>query len=296
MFKTILIALDGTPEAEAIVPLARALAHARYAELVLVRITDNYHPTAAENVAANQYLDEVVQRHGLGRLRVRTELRYGDVAEQLVAAAREANADLIALATHGRQGIARAWFGSVAERVLADSPVPLLVLRTDGQPAAQIKRLLVPLDNSPRSTAALNVARDIAIQTAAHLHLLEAVEPQANRTSEAEIAPLREAEMRAEVQARLDGIIAQLYARGIVTTGEATVGPIAETIARVAREKRSDLIVMGTHGFTGPRRALYGSIADEVMRTAGLPVLLIRQGTAVPAGAAQDAVEVVPKT
>ncbi|MFN8539600.1 MAG: universal stress protein [Thermomicrobiales bacterium] len=289
MFKTILIALDGTPEAEAIVPTARALAHARYAELVLVRITDNYHPTAAENVAANQYLDEVMQRHGLGRLRVRTELRYGDVAEQLVAAAREANADLIALATHGRQGIARAWFGSVTEHVLANSPVPLLVLRAEGEPTGQIKRLLVPLDNTPESSAALDVARDVAILTAAHLHLVQVVEPQPGWVNRAEIAPVWEEEMRVGVQAHLDAMIAQLYARGIVSTAEAAIGPVAETIGQLARERGSDLIVMGTHGFTGSRRAVYGSVADEVVRTSGVPVLLIRQGAAVAVGVPQGA-------
>jgi nucleotide-binding universal stress UspA family protein len=294
MFKTILIALDGTPEAEAVVPMARALARARYAELVLVRITADYHTTAAENVAAGQYLDEVIRRHDLGRLRVRTELRYGDVGGQLLAAAREANADLIALATHGRQGIARAWFGSVTEHVLAESPVPLLVVRGDGQSPARLQRLLVPLDNSPLSEAALDVARDLAALTAARLHLLEVVEWPPNWADQEEIASAWEEEQRAAVQARLDAAIAELYARGIVATGEAAIGTVAETIARVVCQQVADLIIMGTHGYTGPRRALYGSIADEVVRTAGRPVLLIRQGNAIPGGAVSRVAEVAP--
>jgi nucleotide-binding universal stress UspA family protein len=291
MFKTILIALDGTPEAEAVVPAARALALARYAELVLVRITANYHTTAGENLAAKQYLDEVIGRFDLGRLRVRTELRYGDVAEQLVATAREANADLIALATHGRQGFARAWFGSVTEGVLAESPVPLLVIRSDAQISERLRRVLVPLDNTPLSVAAVGVARDMAILTAARLHLLEVIESPPEWTSGAEIATPWEEEIRTGAQAHLDGIVAQLYARGVVATGEAAIGPIARTIGRVARESDVDLIIMGTHGFIGPRRALFGSIADEVVRTAGRPVILIRRGNAIPVGAAQHAVE-----
>jgi nucleotide-binding universal stress UspA family protein len=290
MFKTILIALDGTPEAETIVPVARALAQARYAELVLVRITANYHATGAENVAAGQYLDAVVDRCGLGRLRVRTELRYGDVAEQLVAAAREANADLIALATHGRQGVARAWFGSVTERVLAESPVPLLVLSANGQSASRLGQLLVPLDNSLESDAALATARDIAVLTGARLHLVQVVEPQPGWDNRPEVAPVWE-EVRAGVQAHLEGAIAQLYTRGLVATGEAAIGPIAETVARVAHKCGARLIVMGTHGYTGPRRALFGSIADEVVRTAGLPVLLIRQGINVAVGSEQHTTE-----
>lgn len=296
MFKTILIALDGTPEAEEIVPTARALAHARYAELVLVRVTPDYHTTAAENTTARQYLDDVIRRHNLGRLRVRTELRYGDVAEQLVAAAREANADLIAVATHGRHGLARAWFGSVTEGVLAASPVPVLALRAGGQSSARLRHLLVPFDNAPRSNAALTLARDFAALTAAHLHLLQVIEEQPDRASQAEIAPVWEEEMRVGVQARIDRIVAQLYARGIVTTGEAAIGPIAATIVRVAHERNSELIVMGTHGLTGPRRALLGSVADEVVRTAGLPVILVRDGATIPADAAHDTVGATPES
>lgn len=283
MFKKILVALDGTPEAASIVPVARALASARYAEVVLVRITADYHESSAENIAARQYLDGVVREYALDQLQVRTELRYGDVAEQLLAAARESEADLIAMATHGRHGLARAWFGSVAEHVLTESPVPVLVLRADAHPPAHLQAMLVPVDNSPGSAAALAVARDLAIMTSARLKLLQVVPPLPRWGRGEGIVPEWEEDTRAAAEAFLKQLAARLRAQGVAAEGEAAIGPVAETIGHVAREGEADLIVMSTHALIGPRRALLGSVADAVMRTAGIPVLLIRQHDDRPA-------------
>jgi nucleotide-binding universal stress UspA family protein len=284
MFKKIVVALDGTPSAEAILPMVRALARARYAEVVLVRVSINYHESAPENVAARQYLSEVVREHGFDAGRVTTVLRYGDIAEEVLAAAHEANADLIALATHGRQGLSRAWLGSVSEHVLSDSPVPVLLLRADAHAPVSVKKVLVPVDNSPGSAAALSVASDLSVMTNAHVTLLQVVAPLPRWGTGEGIAPDWEEEVRGAAQAFLTRLTERLYAHGVVASGQAAIGPIAETISRVAREGEVDLIVMGTHALTGPRRALLGSVADAVMRTASVPVLLIRQDDDQPTG------------
>ena len=280
MFKKILIPLDGSPEAAAILPTALAFARARYAELVLVRVTADYRDDAPANIAARQELADMVREYGLADLRVQTELRYGDVGEQIVEASRLAGADLIALATHGRHGFARAWYGSVAERVLATSPVPVLLLRSDGKASTKLRTVLVPVDNSPGSAAALAQARELAALTHAHLVLLEVIAPLHGWDDNPELAPEREDELRAGAQGFMDQLARRQREHGVAATGVAATGPVAETIGRVAREHDADLIVMGTHGLIGPRRALLGSVADAVVRTAGLPVLLIRQGTA----------------
>ena len=280
MFKKILIPLDGSPEAAAIVPVALAFARARYAELVLVRVTADEHDDAPANVAARRDLAEVVREYQLDDRRVRTELRCGDVGEQIVQAARQADADLIALATHGRHGFARAWYGSVAERVLATSPVPVLLLRSDGKASTKLRTVLVPVDNSPGSMAALAEARALAALTHARLLLLEVVAPLHRWDENPERSPEWEEELRAGAQGFVNQLAKRQREHGVAATGVAATGPVAETIGRVAREHDVDLIVMGTHGLVGPRRALLGSVADAVVRTAGLPVLLIRQGGA----------------
>ena len=95
MFTTILVALDGTPEGTSILPVARALASARRAELVLIRVSENIHPNVAENAVAAQFFADVVRDYDLAALNVRGELRYGDVVEQLLAAARAFHAKFI---------------------------------------------------------------------------------------------------------------------------------------------------------------------------------------------------------
>ncbi len=281
MFKKILIPLDGSPEAAAILPTALAFARARYAELVLVRVTTDYRDDALANIAARRELADVVREYGMADLRVQTELRYGDVGEQIIEACRLGGADLIALATHGRHGIARAWYGSVTEQVLATSPVPVLLLRADGTPSPTLRTVLVPVDNSPGSVAALAVAHELAVLTHARLVLLEVIAPLHGWDDSPELAPERDDELRAGAQGFVDQLAKRQREHGVAATGIAETGPVAETIRRVARERNVDLIVMGTHGLLGVRRALLGSVADAVVRTAGLPVLLIRQGTAV---------------
>jgi nucleotide-binding universal stress UspA family protein len=290
MFTTILVALDGTPEGTTVLPVARALARARQAELLLVRVTATVLESAPENAAASQYFADVVRDYDLAELNVRGELRHGDVVEQLLAAASEANADLIAMATHGRSGVARAWFGSVTERVLAESPVPVLVLRADSEVHTDLKTVLIPVESSPGSATALAMVRELAGATNVRAILLQVVAPLPRWGAGVEISPGWEEEARTGAQQFVERLAARLREQSIAAEGMAVIGPVPETIGRVAREQHTDLIVMSTHALTGPRRALLGSVADAVVRTAGLPVLLIRQGGGdTPASDAEQA-------
>ncbi len=274
MFEKILVALDGTPEAAAGLPLAATLAHGHTAALVLVQVCADYHEDAPTRLAARDYLADRAADLTARGLRVATDVRYGDVAEQLVAAAAQHGADLILLTTHGRHGLARAWYGSATEDVVAKSPVPVLVLRADEALPQRLQTLLVPLDDTPGSAAALTIARAAALAPAAALVLLRVVPP----------LPRWEETMRQGAATALDEIARDLGRQGIAARGQAAIGPVAATIIATADEVEADLIVMGTRALVGPRRALFGSVADAVVRTAARPVLLVRQReTAEPA-------------
>src|SRR5262245_38671290 len=119
MFNTILVALDGTPEAATSLPLAAMLARARAAALLLVQVCADAHEDSPVQHAARDYLGTFAAGLAADGLRVETEIRCGDVAGGIVAAARQHEADLILLTTHGRHGLARAWYGSVTENVVA---------------------------------------------------------------------------------------------------------------------------------------------------------------------------------
>jgi nucleotide-binding universal stress UspA family protein len=277
MFNKIVVALDGSPEAATSLPLAAMLARGRAASLLLVQVCEYYLPDSPAQTIANDYLTSFAAGLMADGLRVETEVRYGDVAEQIVAAARQHKADLVVLTTHGRHGLARAWYGSVTEDVVAKSPVPVLVLRADEAPPRQLHTLLVPLDETPGSAAALAIARAVAVVPGASLVLLRVVPPLPRWGEGWDVNPEWDAVMQRGAQGALDEIVRDLLQHGIPARGRAVIGPVAETIATQAEEVGADLIVMGTRALVGPRRALFGSVADAVVRTAARPVLLIRQ-------------------
>ena len=144
MYERMLVPLDGSVSAEAILPFAEQVAGPLDAEMVLFRVLEP--PSPIELVAsagvvspdtftlrdmeAKRYLSEIERRLSKKGLRVRTRVTFGSPAEEILTAAQSTSADLIAMATRGRSGIGRALFGSVAESVLRASPVPVLLIRT----------------------------------------------------------------------------------------------------------------------------------------------------------------------
>jgi nucleotide-binding universal stress UspA family protein len=143
MYKRVLVPLDGSALAESILPFVEQVAGPLDAEVVLLSVIEP--PSAGEVVASagvvspdawrvrevevKQYLAGVEQRLSAKGLRVQRRLQMGRAAHEILATATAAGADLIAMTTHGRSGIVRLLFGSVAEAVLRASPVPLLLFR-----------------------------------------------------------------------------------------------------------------------------------------------------------------------
>ena len=300
MAKTLLVGLDGSELAETSLPWATWLARARGFSLMLVRIFP-WPPApsssiaagylspemcerlvAAEQESATEYLNRVRQRLAGEGLDVETVVRGGEAAESLLDLADERGAYAIVLATHGRGGLRRLVLGSVAERLLHSATIPLMLVRADiaqSPPAPTFNRVLVPLDGSPLAERVLDVAEEIAADGAT-LELVRVEEPIVKMVDLgqgavplADEAATREAVAAAEeylgrVAQRLD------QARNSVTTG-VRVGDVAEEILAAGRDRAADLIVMATHGHTGPARWFLGSVADWVVRRSERPVLLV---------------------
>jgi nucleotide-binding universal stress UspA family protein len=142
VYKRVLVPLDGSPLAEAIVPFILDIAGPLDLEVVLVRVVQPVPPEVVEGsrhvvledvparmADASDYLTHVSARLDSRGIRVRTLTRRGDPASEIVEAAREAGADLIAMTTHGRSGFGRLLFGSVAEAVLRHAEVPVFLMR-----------------------------------------------------------------------------------------------------------------------------------------------------------------------
>ena len=136
-FGRILVPLDGSPAAEGILPEVQALAAPFRAAFMLVRVIER--PTypmldvtafqAREVEEAVRYLDQVKASLEAAGFRAQTEVLFGDPATAVLNQAAKAGADVIAMATHGRSGLDRWLLGSVAEKVLAGSEVPVLLYR-----------------------------------------------------------------------------------------------------------------------------------------------------------------------
>jgi nucleotide-binding universal stress UspA family protein len=147
MYKRALIPLDGSPVAESIVPFILEIAGPLDMQVTLVRVIVPSPPVAIEGAVAiddveklrdeaETYLAAAASELRAKGLRVTTTVRRGEPVDEILTAAREADADLIAMTTHGRSGLSRLVFGSIAAAVLARAEVPVFMMR---QTAAQVR-------------------------------------------------------------------------------------------------------------------------------------------------------------
>jgi nucleotide-binding universal stress UspA family protein len=281
-FRTILVPLDGSPHAELALAEASRLARAASALLALVRVIPRTRPSATAD--AQGYLRAIRDDLEQDGVSVDTAVRVGEPATEILAEGRRHHADLIVIATHARSGRARWVEGSVAEAVLAGTPVPLLLLRTARQvaspePLLHHPRVLVPLDGSSFSEAALPVASELAALLQGELMLFQAVTDwdelvAANVALSRDQAGLTAAEDRA--QRYLQGVAARLAGDGAPPATVVAHDRPARAIAQAAASREAALIVMATHGQSGLARELPGSVAALTLRETSTPLLLVR--------------------
>jgi len=278
MFSRILVPLDGTPESNAALPAARTLALAMGASVFLLQVLESPESEPSFAEAADR-LRRVADELAKSGPRVDSAVRRGQAADEIAAQVREQGADLVVMRTRGRAGIQRAVMGSVAERLLSRSDVPIMMLRPGGRRMDRIANLLVPVDGSPGGALALTSAIGLAKATGARIRLLEVVVALASRAlTPSEYDPGWDDAALTAAQIYVDEMVRRLRDAGVEVTGEARIMPdIAAGIVEVGDESTSDLIVMSTHALTGVPRAVLGSVADAVVRTAACPVLLLHR-------------------
>jgi nucleotide-binding universal stress UspA family protein len=140
------------------------------------------------------------------------------------------------------------------------------------------RTILVPLDGSILAEAALTPAVDLARDSAGKLVLLRAAEAHTrpmHDPTEAQVQAVREAEEY------LTAARTRVAAAGVADIDVSVwYGPPAEAIVEAARFRKADLIVMSSHGRSGLGRLVLGSVAETVLRSTAVPILLIRPGEA----------------
>ncbi|HEU5430336.1 MAG TPA: universal stress protein [Thermomicrobiales bacterium] len=301
MFDTILVPLDGSPAAERALPYVALLPSRRVRLLqVFPDITEWFHPseplldawrTGRADDAADYLWQAGAPLRQQGR-QVDETWAFGDPAAEIVAAARDA--DLIAMTTHGRGLAERVALGSVADRVARHAATPTLLVRAGDHPVAgpPIAQLVVPLDGSPLADQALPVAADLAALLRVPVRLIRALDVDLIRAvilagpAAAAAYAGAQADLEREAVRDLDARAATLRQRGLAVTTEIRRGaPIAELLDAI---QPADLVVLTSHGRGGVGRWLLGSVAEQLVRRAAGPVLLLH---ARPIAAGQFATE-----
>ncbi len=299
MFHKILVPLDRSELAEQAIGQAASIARAASASLELVVVHEPlpvggfadvpWGPDQGLDVRA--YLAELGDeiREGAG-IEVTQTVLDGDPVESLTRHIWDAGVDLVVMTTHGRTGVSRAWFGSVADGLVRHASVPILMLRPAGHGALRSKhqhpfrRIVVPLDRSASSTDILAPAAGLARATGAHLFLISVVQPTPIITPEATgpyslptvlVDDAATKSLADEAKGELDAVVRRLRAEGVRDVDATVVidERPATAIADFARVKSADLIAMATRG-RGASRVFLGSVADGVLRATRLPVLL----------------------
>ncbi len=293
--KRILVGLDGSPLAETILPFVEVLAGKTGARVTLLHVTTvpEHMPPLSDYPSldplvqrasrlAEEYLREHQRRLSAAGIDAAGAVLVGQPAREILRYAEREDVDLLALATHGRSGIGRWAYGSVADEVLHETAKPLLLIRPDGWAAVPraLQRIVVPLDGSAEAETALQIAEPLATRCGVPLFLVRFVEP---------LLPIFAPELGGlaymDLQAIVDGTIAEargqiekssaaLRARGFTASGEVSVAHPADGITGYARQHPGSLVVLTTHGRSPWRRLVLGSVARRVAQTIAGPILI----------------------
>jgi nucleotide-binding universal stress UspA family protein len=197
--------------------------------------------------------------------------------EVIVETADTLGCGLIVMGTHGRRGLSHFLLGSVAERVLRTSKIPVLTVRGDVAINPDgISRILVPHDFSDASDQAVREAATWASSLGARLTLLHIVEPVVY--PEFYSVDVLSEELTERLVARSEDALQKTAAEikdGCDIDFRVEIGRAAETIAGIADPKDFDLTVMATKGLSGIEHVLLGSVAESVLRRCNVPMLAI---------------------
>lgn len=301
MIRSILVPLDGSAFSEQALPTAGAIAHREGAVLRLVSV---HVPTAILPFGGSTPVEAEGERRARERIdaRLRRLARRladdygitvtravvdGPVVESIEGYAREVGADLIAMTTHGRGGLQRAWLGSVADGLVRRTHLPVLLIRprrrTSGRlRLAAFRRVLLPLDGSALAEEVIPAAVGVAGATSPEFLLLRIVPPlgvvEPLAAEFAAFVPSPDLKQRMEeAGAYLDRVARALRVEGHeVDTRVVPHSQAAIAILNEAERVDADLIAMATHGRGGVTRMVIGSVADSVLRQTPAPLLLLR--------------------
>lgn len=271
----IVVPIDEWSFAESVVSFAQRIAEAFSARVSLLHVipdimtmNDAYRARVVSE--QEQYRKLIREQSGFEVM-----IRTGEPVTEIIKFAMLEGVSLVAMSTHGRDGVDRLSSGSVTEEVLRKSPVPLLMSNetvriNSGHDLAHMRRILMPVHTRQAAEPILPILMDLASRFNAEVVLYH---------DERGVNDVGESMEPAEAARALEECHNLLVQQGVkVTKVCATGAPVAKDILNQVKALDVDLVVMTTHGRTGLMRGFFGSVTEAVLRNSPCPVLAARYG------------------
>ena len=284
MYEKILVPLDGSELAETVLPYVEELAGRLDSEAILFTV-------CAQGEWLERPLRAYLEKRAeeLWSLGIKSSplIVHGDPAYEILDFSQKNNMGLIAISTHGRTGVSRWALGSIANKVLQKSTIPLLLVQSKEIETVieekKLRKILLALDGSPLSEAIIPYVEKIA-QDLSEVILLRIVEPlKIHQSVSFEVAPdwgklekdyMANAEI--EVKQYLGEQEKALRDKGVKVSSVWMHGRPTRTILKYAEDNSVDLIAISTRGYSGVTKWAFGSVASKIIEGSSKPLLLIR--------------------
>ena len=293
MFKNILVPLDGSEFAERALFPASKIAKSMQAKLILLRVVPQYALLAADPTMYEE-MNRLGEEEALSYLRsIADEMeladhiqvigKSGQPADVIVHYAETHEIDLIMMSSHGRSGISRLVYGSVAEHVMRHANCNTAIINARRASLdRELTKILIPLDGSILAEQGLTPGRELVQALGAELHLLRVITPvhkvletDAMKTvfDDVERKEIDEAKTYLQLKA------SEIENVSAINEVEIEENSVADTISNYAVKHEIDMIVMSSHGRTGLKRWVFGSVAEQVLRNACCTTMIVRGST-----------------
>lgn len=300
--KKILVTTDFSENSRLTYPAAASFARRFGAEVHLAHVMESvppclffsptgaqsYSPSADYRLKFRELIEQAAKAREWGGLDVKPHLLEDrDVAGRLEQFQRHQHIDLTVTASRGRSALEHFFLGSTAEKLVRRSATPVLVHRSAPGAAPALpdyapQRILVPYDYSENAQAVFPLLR-LLVQTfqsqVCLVHALEAL-PDLTVLSWEGIAPIQSDMVLAEAPGRarqeLESLIRKDLSDIPKVEAVAELGNAYQVIVNEAARFRADLILTATHGWTGLKHMVMGSIAEKIVRKAPCSVLTLR--------------------
>lgn len=262
MIRKVLVPLDGSRRAEAVLDSALKLVRARAGSLALfhaVTPAEYFSLTAAQYVQrqrsrAADYLRQLAERLGADGTSVVPRVVTGEASQAILAEAHRGGADLIAMSSHGRGGVQEWPFGSVAERVLRRTTLPVLVFRGESGGPSAIRRILIALDGSEAAMDVIPPASELAAALGASVVLVH---------------------VGRRVPLTVQRAVRAIQRQRIPFKARFLRGDPARSVLAAADEEGADLLALTTAGADPHERNLWGPVGRTLFSESSRPLLIV---------------------